>query len=228
MSIYARKIIAPKKSEFDRATRLAPKSVWGKYTDYKKWLSRDIRIAKKIGLHKETSPLEILDIGCGSGYFCLVSDYFGHNAIGLDIEDKYFDKVSAALGVVKKTEKILPYKKIDINSSFDLIVVSGALFDFSYEDVGRAKVFWSDKMWEFFLRNIHELLRPEGRLFLRLSRGRKNWPDFYSPVLLNAFSCAHQDNNEYLFTKDNLFDVIEYISAFYCTEERRLSMFVKE
>src|SRR5947209_3588443 len=32
-------------------------------------------------------PLRVLDLGCGAGYFLYVSKYFGHQVLGLDLDD---------------------------------------------------------------------------------------------------------------------------------------------
>src|ERR1700719_1301948 len=50
------------------------------------WIRINIERAQDLWLDR-SPPLSILDLGCGAGYFLYVCKFFGHEVLGLDLDD---------------------------------------------------------------------------------------------------------------------------------------------
>ncbi len=57
---------------------------YGKYLDVGKRLRINVERAQDLNLHR-SPPLDILDIGCGGGFFLFIAESLGHRALGIDI-----------------------------------------------------------------------------------------------------------------------------------------------
>lgn len=196
---------------------------WNKYKHYNRWIARDFQIITHLPLEKKSQ--HILDIGCGVGYLCFILKKLGHYPSGLDLSDPLFDQTMIIFDIPKIVHKILPFKRLPIDSKYDLILSSGALYDFNYHEVGEPQAFWSTSMWIFFFEDILSHLTDQGFFYLRVSRGMKSWPLFYSPLLLNAFSCYRVCEGEYLISSEDLKNLVKFLNCSSLSDEQRLMIF---
>src|SRR4030095_16454392 len=76
-------------------------SAFRKYEDrFDHSLIRNAERVYALGLH-EGPKLRILDLGCGFGYFLYGARTFGHEVVGLDVDDPYMLAVTNLLGLKK-------------------------------------------------------------------------------------------------------------------------------
>src|ERR1700722_1988553 len=72
------------------------------------WIGINIERAQDLWLDR-SPPLRILDLGCGAGYFLYVSKCFGHEVLGLDLDDhQLFRDALALLDVRRVVSRIDP------------------------------------------------------------------------------------------------------------------------
>jgi SAM-dependent methyltransferase len=148
-----------------------------KYFDVAFYTLQKLLLAKELGLH-EGRPRRILDIGTGGGHFPFVCRYFGHQVVGLDIENRVYDGIAACLGIERTIVRVEPRTALPaLGERFDLIVACNITFDERINrDRTRARSYWSLAEWQFFLDDLMaNQLRYPGRLYLSLnkqSRGR--------------------------------------------------------
>jgi SAM-dependent methyltransferase len=101
------------------------------------------------------TPLDVLDVGCGTGFLALLAAEAGHRAVGVDMADEMLSHARAKAEVRKLA---VAFQRADAEAppfakrSFDLIVERHVIW--TLPDPTRA------------LRNWHELLRPGGRVAL--------------------------------------------------------------
>lgn len=139
---------------------------YSRYFDIETYLKRDINRTLTLGLNKQR-PLKILDLGSGMGYFLLASEFWGHLALGFDIDDskKYRDVINF-LGVkrlIGRVEAFVPLP-VDHLSPFDLITAFQVTFNLL--DNGAP---WGIKEWDFFIQDLCAHLTPSGRIYLQLN-----------------------------------------------------------
>ncbi len=177
-----RQIHAPGASDQDlRTTRTQLK-----YLDPLRQIHRNLRRASELDLHGRP-PLEILDLGCGSGYFLKVCEALGHKATGFDLdESSIYRDLIASLGVRRIIGRIDDFEPVpEISSRFDLITAFAICFNDHNEPSP-----WGRDQWEYFLKDIaSRLLKPQGRIVLKLNprEGEIDDARFYSPELRAFF-----------------------------------------
>ena len=59
------------------------------YEDAKYWIGVNVRRAQDLWLDR-SPPLQILDLGCGAGYFLYLCRLFGHEGLGFDTDEEPF------------------------------------------------------------------------------------------------------------------------------------------
>lgn len=155
-------------------------SLWrhyAKYLDAEKHLRHNIRRAQDLNLHR-LPPQEILDLGCGGGFFLFVAESLGHHALGLDVGGiPIFDGLVDLLGTHRieyniKSFEILP----NFGRKFDLITAFATAFHGGREDSWR----WGEQEWDFFLGDLERHLKPGGRIFFDLNaayQGKYHTPE---------------------------------------------------
>jgi SAM-dependent methyltransferase len=171
---------------------------WSKYLDLRHYVRRNVILCKKLRLIG-TPRQAILDIGCGGGIFMHCARYFGHDPVGIDIEDALLAEMAQLLGVDRRIERVVPLKPLSIGGSFDLIVCLYTKFDQTGR--GRNRTYWSCDEWRFFISDIAGRLSPSGRIFLLINRGhRARYPglDYYDAKVHSALLPGHVGSNEYL------------------------------
>ena len=139
---------------------------YSKYLDAKKHLQLNIRRAQDLNLHR-LPPQEILDIGCGGGFFLFVAQARGHHGLGLDVGGiPVFDDLVDLLGINRIEYKVTNFEMLpDFGRKFDLITAFATAFHGGREDSWR----WGEAEWDFFLADLERRLKPGGRIFFDLN-----------------------------------------------------------
>jgi len=177
---------------------------YAKYLDFERFVPFNVDLCRRMGLI-DTRRQRILDLGCGSGLFLYCARYFGHEGIGVDIENELFSEMLRCLGIDRRIERIEPFKPLSPLGSFDLISCINTAFD-RIEDE-RGTTFWGCKEWSFFLLDLERSLTRSGRVFLRINRGkigRLNKTDYYDERLHRALAHGHLGGLNYLFDRKAL------------------------
>ncbi len=92
------------------------------YEDAAYWIGINVKHVQDLWLDR-TPPLQILDLGCGAGYFLYLCRLFGHEGLGLDTdEDPFFRGTTKLLGVRRVIARITPQTRLpDLGKKFDLV-----------------------------------------------------------------------------------------------------------
>jgi SAM-dependent methyltransferase len=174
---------------------------YAKYLDAKRHLRQNIHRAQDLNLHR-SPPLEILDLGCGGGFFLFVARSLGHHGLGLDVGGiPIFDDLVSLLGVNRlihqiRSQTLLP----NFGQRFDLITGFATAFHGGREDDWR----WNEEDWDFFLRDLTRQLNPGGRIFFELNaayQGRYYTPEILSVMLRHG---GQVERGHVLFSPETL------------------------
>ncbi|MBV8142253.1 MAG: class I SAM-dependent methyltransferase [Verrucomicrobia bacterium] len=177
-------------------------SIWTKYLDARKWLIRNVRLLKKLGLLIDP-PREVLDLGCGAGYFLFVLKQIGSRVVGVDLDhDPIFNEMVALLGIERLGLAItrrLPLRELG-SRKFDLITGWAICFN-NYDNEATV---WDSEDWDFLLNDLSQRLTPDGRIIFSLNPqldGR-----FYSEEVGKLFARRSDlmDGRMVIFTKSRL------------------------
>ncbi|MGI8740269.1 MAG: class I SAM-dependent methyltransferase [Gammaproteobacteria bacterium] len=157
-----------------RAVQERHSGVISKGEVHRKWLDveyhmrRAVRDATTLGL-EESQPLNILDIGCGAGYFIAVARHLGHNITGLDMSDnEVFNDFVALMTIPRVVHCITPYTPLpDFASPFNLITGFQVRFNWKTK-----RERWTHEEWSYFLNDCRSRLATGGRMRLQLNSGK--------------------------------------------------------
>lgn len=143
-----------------------PDVFWTKYLDVNKWLTLNIRYANEYGLVARP-PRDVLDLGCGGGYFLVVCRQLGARVVGLDLnKDLVLNEMIAAFGLQRVVWHIRAFVTLPkFRQKFDLITAFMICFNFPTN-----RPAWGVAEWDFFLNDLIPRLRPGGRVILGLNR----------------------------------------------------------
>jgi SAM-dependent methyltransferase len=186
---------------------------WYKYLDIEKYLPFNVRLARMIGL-REMKPQRILDIGCGGGLFMYVARYYGHDPVGIDIEDELLGDMAAALGVERRIAPVLAFQPASMSVQFGLITCIGTVFE--RHNGSNPQGWWSSAEWKFFLSDLQRLLTPDGQVFLRINRGveaKATGKHFYDEGLEKALAHGVLRASEVLLDRAGLKLAIERLNG---------------
>jgi SAM-dependent methyltransferase len=160
--------IDPNQFETLRKHHLArdPSNGWLKYLNLQKWMAVNLRRVRDLGLDRGLGK-RILDLGCGAGYFLFISQYFGHDVVGLDIDDSaFFSDMILMLGLSRVIWQIRPLVRLPkLGRKFDLITAFMICFNGH-----KSHQLWRQKEWRFFLDDLDQHLAPDGRICLGFNR----------------------------------------------------------
>jgi len=165
----------------------SPYPGWSKFLDMRKWISRKIKAAHSLDLHK-SEPLRILDIGSGPGYFAYVCQHLGHEVVATDVgNNPLYNELIDLLGIERIVCTIKPLEPLpDYGTRFDLVTAQKACFHIMDGEKDWDPQQWHDYLaeltrcpdgkiwgvpqWRFFLRDLAENhISPGGRVHLNLN-----------------------------------------------------------
>ena len=155
------------------------------YEDATYWIGVNVKHVQDLWLDR-APPLDILDLGCGAGYFLYVCRLFGHEGLGLDIDEElFFRGTTQLLGVRRIIARIHPQTPLpDLGKKFDLVTGHRVCFHWITPDQRKE---WTPADWEFFIHDIRtRFLKPRGRLLLEINP-RPDGSSFFTPELRALF-----------------------------------------
>ena len=155
---------------------------YSKYLDLQARLPINIRRAQDLNLQR-LPPQEIMDIGCGGGFFLFVAQTLGHHGLGLDVAGiPVFDGLVELLGVDRRNYRITAFEPLpDFGRKFDLITAFATAFHGGREDSWR----WGPREWDFFISDLEGHLEPGGRIFFELNAAYDG--KYFTPDILEVF-----------------------------------------
>jgi SAM-dependent methyltransferase len=153
-----------------------------KYLDVERWLKTNIERVQDLKLNRLPSH-NIVDLGCGAGYFLFICQQLGHRCLGMDIDTfPMFGELTALLGVERRVWEIKALEPLpDLGRKFDLITAFSVTFNRQSESQ-----LWTPNEWGFFLDDLEQHhLNPGGRIFLALNPQHGGW--FYTAEVRDYF-----------------------------------------
>jgi SAM-dependent methyltransferase len=135
-----------------------------KYADIERYMKLNIERVQDLGLQR-SRPQDVLDLGCGGGFFLYICQQFGHRCLGLDLEwFPVFTDLLNLFGVERKTWEIKAFEPLpELGRKFDWITA----FSTGFNRVKKKP--WRVPEWEFFLEDLGKYLAPAGRMFFALN-----------------------------------------------------------
>jgi SAM-dependent methyltransferase len=158
------------------------------YEDAAYWIGVNVKRAQDLWLDR-SPPLDILDLGCGAGYFLYLCRLFGHNGLGFDTdEEPFFRGTTEFFNVRRVIGRIEPQKPLpDLGKKFDLVTGHRVCFHRIARGENREWLEWAPADWQFFIRDVRtRFLKPGGRLLLEFNP-RPNGSSFFTPELRAFF-----------------------------------------
>lgn len=142
---------------------------YAKYANVEHWLKINLPRVQELGLDR-SPPKQILDLGCGAGFFLFLAKQSGHKCLGLDVGDfPLSNELIELLGLERVTWKIRAFQPLpDFGRKFDLITGFSAAFNRS-ADESRG---WNPQEWKFFLDDLDRHLKPDGEILLEINSGK--------------------------------------------------------
>lgn len=155
---------------------------YAKYLDVENYLRLNIRRVQDLNLHRST-PIDILDIGCGGGFFLFVAQAQGHRGLGFDTGGiPVFDSLVELLGVERAICRIEAFQPLpDFGRKFDLIAAFSTAFHGGKDNSWR----WGAPEWNFLIDDLEQHLKPGGRIFFGLNPAYGG--NYYTPEILEVF-----------------------------------------
>jgi SAM-dependent methyltransferase len=158
------------------------------YEDAAYWIGVNVKRVQDLWLDR-SPPLQILDLGCGPGYFLYLCRLFGHEGIGIDPDDEPFFRGTTQLFDVRRViARIYPQTPLpDLAKRFDLVTGHRVCFHRISRRQNGEWLEWTPADWEFFINDIRtRFLKSDGRLLLEFNR-RHNGSSFFTEELRAFF-----------------------------------------
>jgi SAM-dependent methyltransferase len=158
-----------------------------RFADVPYWIKINVERAQDLWLD-HTPSRRILDLGCGAGYFLYVCKHFGHEVLGLDLDDQpLFRDTLVLLKVPRVISRIDPNVPLpDLGRKFDLVAAHRICFQ-RIEGAASGKE-WGPMHWKFFIEDIRSrFLNPTGRLLLDFNP-RLDGSSFFTRELRSFFT----------------------------------------
>ena len=167
-----------------------PGADWPKYLDLDRWIKVNIRRIRQVELDL-ARPKQILDLGCGSGYFLYIAQLLGHSGVGLDMDRlPMFREITRLLDVRRVVQRIEAFRPLpNFGRKFDVITAFMICFN-NHKMPG----LWGVPEWEFFLNDLGKHLKPRSRVWLELNQEYDE--TFYTPQLKEFFQKRGAKINE--------------------------------
>jgi len=155
---------------------------YAKYVDISRWLALNVKRVQDLKLHR-SSPISVLDLGCGGGFLLYILQQLGHDCLGSDIDEfPLFTELLDLFHVSRITWRIEPFQSLpDFGRQFDLITA----FSTAFNRNDQRTVWWGPEQWRFFLDDLKSRLKIGGRIFVGLNPD--NTGCYYTPELLEFF-----------------------------------------
>src|SRR5271157_1025406 len=165
-----------------------------KYADYRFWIPFNIARVGALSLHTST-PLRILDIGWGPGYFLAAALACGHMCCGIDapanilsaVENRVYSEMLAALACDPFVSPLLIERFVPLSlPCHDLDAITAFWICFNRH---RQLDEWGVSEWRFFVDDAVSHLRAGGSLHLELNPnpGRYHSLEWYDEETLAFF-----------------------------------------
>ena len=165
---------------------------YAKYTDFERYFAINLRRIYRLGLPSflPSGKKNLLDIGCGAGFFCLLCKRLGYDVTGMDLSGvAIFDYLIPRFHIPRIVHRIEPQQPLPlVERRFDYITAFAICFH-ELEKNGEWTGRWERKDWLFFLDDIAEnYIAPGGRMYLFFN----DWPhgDF-NEVKSRIFPCRY-------------------------------------
>jgi hypothetical protein len=158
------------------------------YEDAAYWIAVNVKRAQDLWLDR-SPPLQILDLGCGAGYFLYLCRLFGHDGLGFDTDEEPFFRGTIEFFDVRRViGRIEPQTPLpDLGKKFDLVTGHRVCFHRLARTENGEWLEWTPADWEFFIKDIRtQFLKPQGRLLLEFNR-RPEGSSFFTPELRAFF-----------------------------------------
>jgi SAM-dependent methyltransferase len=126
--------------------------------------------------------MQILDLGCGAGYFLYLCRLLGHDALGFDTdEEPFFRGTTEFLKVRRVIGRIEPQTPLPgLGRKFDLVTGHRVCFHRLTRTKDGEWLEWTDADWAFFINDIRtRFLKRDGRLLLEFNR-RQDGSSFFT------------------------------------------------
>lgn len=161
--IDANRLLEIQKRHADSSARYA------KYADVEHWLAINLPRIQELKLN-DSAPKQILDLGCGAGFFLFLAKQCGHSCVGLDVGDyPLSNELIELFGVDRLTWRIRAFEPLpDFGRQFDLITGFSAAFNRNADEVRG----WTPDEWEFFLKDLNRHLKPGGQILIEINSGK--------------------------------------------------------
>jgi SAM-dependent methyltransferase len=142
---------------------------YAKYSDVEHWLAINLPRVQELKL-EGSAPKEILDLGCGAGFFLFLAKQAGHSGVGVDVGDyPLSNDLIDLFGVDKLTWRIRAFEPLpDLGRRFDLITAFSAAFNRNHDEARG----WNAEEWEFFLNDLKRHAKPDSQILLEINSGK--------------------------------------------------------
>ena len=167
-----------------------------KYLDVDQWFATYWAQARELGLHN-ASPLRILDLGTGPGFFPYICRSLGHDCIGLEKPDTdgpphknriVYARLCAWVGTEVVRHQIRPLKPLPpFTQKFDLVTA----FRVPFNMVKAERRLFTIAEWAFFLDDLRDnVLRSGGSFFMTMNKKEHGFegPGKGDPELMALFT----------------------------------------
>jgi SAM-dependent methyltransferase len=155
---------------------------YAKYADVEHWLGINLPRVQELKLDG-AAPKQILDLGCGAGFFLFLAKQSGHSCVGLDVGDyPLSNELIELFGIYKLTWRIRAFEPLpDFGRQFDLITAFSTAFNRNGDETRG----WTADEWEFFLNDLNQHLKPGGQILLEINSGKDS--RYFAPEISEFF-----------------------------------------
>src|SRR5256714_13877970 len=145
-------------------------SHYAKYAVVERWLKRNLPRVRRLKLDR-AEPKEILDLGCGAGFFLFIAKQFGHKGLGLDVgHHEVCNELLELFDIERKVWRIEALQALpEFGRKFDLITAVSTAFHRNPDK----SVACNTEEWNFFLDDLfaHQL-KPGREIFFDINSGK--------------------------------------------------------
>jgi SAM-dependent methyltransferase len=147
-----------------------------KYANVEHWLAINFPRVQQLKLDRG-APKQILDLGCGAGFFLFLAGQFGHRGLGVDVADyPLSNELIDLFDVERVTWRIRAFEPLpNFDRKFDLITAFSAAFNRNRDETRG----WTADEWQFFLSDLDRHLGSGGQILLEINSGKdkRYFPD---------------------------------------------------